>query len=190
MTPVRSEPPPGRVRAHAPPVCSPAPRPHTAGARVRPRIPRAPASEANDDPAPAFGFEIFDERHAGLDHRRRHRFENETCDQIVQRSSLQRLTERERRSCSSWRNVHDRHTVLVASKDLFADQAAAAPDNGPSRRRTRRIRSAFRVRLRVARPPPDRACLKRRRRSDSWRPRGRRSRRIPGRWRRSQSRGR
>ena len=37
---------------------------------------------------------------------------------------------------------------------------------------------------------PDRACPKRRRRSDNCRPRGRRSRRIQGRWRRSQSRGR
>ena len=43
--PVHSEPPPRRVRAYAPPACFPAPRPHTAGARVRPRIPRAPASD-------------------------------------------------------------------------------------------------------------------------------------------------
>ena len=62
--------------------------------------------------------------------------------------------------------------------------------HGPSRRKTRRIRSAFRVRLRVAAPRPDRACPKTRRRSDNCRPRGRRSRRIQGRWRRSQSRGR
>ena len=90
----------------------------------------------------AFGFEIFGERHARLDRRRRHRFENETCDQIVERSSLQRLTERSAvAALHRLADVARRMTVVVVLGE-HAQAAAAADENARKKGRPRPRRSA------------------------------------------------
>ena len=75
------------------------------------------------------GFEVFGERNAGLDRRRRHRFEHETRNQIIQGPSLQRLAERI--AVAALHRLADiaRRMAVIVVLGLHAQAAAAADEH-------------------------------------------------------------
>ena len=90
----------------------------------------------------ALGFEIFNERRTRLDRRGRHRFENETCDQIIQRQSLQRLTERI--AVAALHRLADvaRRMAVVVVLGEHAQAAATADEQAGEKGRSRPRRAA------------------------------------------------
>ena len=90
----------------------------------------------------ALGFEVFGERNARLDRRRRHRFERQTRNQIVQGASLQRLAEGF--AVAALHRLADiaRRMAVIVVLGLHAQAAAAADKHAGEKGRSRPRRAA------------------------------------------------